>query len=131
MPRKRYSLAELLKSADATKRLNADLTWARESSPVGREDHLRDAFRAGLESGGPEPLDVAEIKANVRRSLAGAPSKFAKFSPDFLPIGRGDHDQAERDAAMDLDQTEARMAALRGRGYTISTTRCAPASSSI
>jgi antitoxin VapB len=34
----------------------------------------------------------------VRRSLAGVLEKFAKFSPDFMADGRGDHDQAARDA---------------------------------
>jgi len=34
----------------------------------------------------------------VRRSLAGVLAKFAKFSPNFLTAGRGDHDQADRDA---------------------------------
>lgn len=33
----------------------------------------------------------------ARRSLAGVLAKFAKFSPDFMSAGRGDHDQAERD----------------------------------
>ena len=33
----------------------------------------------------------------ARRSLAGVLAKFAKFSPDFLANGRGDHDQAERE----------------------------------
>ena len=34
----------------------------------------------------------------ARRSLAGVLAKFAKFSPDFMANGRGDHDQAEREA---------------------------------
>ena len=34
----------------------------------------------------------------VRRSLAGVLAKFAQFAPDFMADGRGDHDQAERDA---------------------------------
>ena len=33
----------------------------------------------------------------ARRSLAGVLAKFAKFSPDFMANGRGDHDQAERE----------------------------------
>lgn len=33
----------------------------------------------------------------ARRSLAGVLEKFAKFSPDFMAEGRGDHDQAARD----------------------------------
>ena len=34
----------------------------------------------------------------VRRSLSGVLSKFARFSPDFMAEGRGDQEQAERDA---------------------------------
>ena len=34
----------------------------------------------------------------VRRSLSGVLKKFAKFSPDFMAEGRGDHEQAEREA---------------------------------
>lgn len=34
----------------------------------------------------------------ARRSLAGVMAKFARFSPDFMADGRGDHEQAERDA---------------------------------
>jgi antitoxin VapB len=34
----------------------------------------------------------------VRRSLSGVLAKFANFSPGFMAGGRGDHDQAERDA---------------------------------
>ena len=34
----------------------------------------------------------------VRRSLSGVLKKFAKFSPDFMAGGRGDHEQAEREA---------------------------------
>ena len=34
----------------------------------------------------------------ARRSLAGVLKKFAKFSPDFMAEGRGDHEQAEREA---------------------------------
>ncbi len=33
----------------------------------------------------------------VRRSLAGVLEKFARFSPDFMTEGRGDHEQAERE----------------------------------
>jgi antitoxin VapB len=40
-----------------------------------------------------------EIKIRpVRRPLAGVLKKFAKFSPDFMAEGRGDQEQAERDA---------------------------------
>lgn len=34
----------------------------------------------------------------ARRSLAGVLTKFAQFSPDFMAEGRGDQEQAERDA---------------------------------
>jgi antitoxin VapB len=33
----------------------------------------------------------------ARRSLSGVLSKFARFSPDFMSKGRGDHQQAGRD----------------------------------
>jgi antitoxin ChpS len=36
-PRKRYSLAELLKGSAAMKRLQADVAWAQDGDPVGRE----------------------------------------------------------------------------------------------
>lgn len=34
----------------------------------------------------------------ARRSLNGVLGKFARFSPDFMAEGRGDQEQAERDA---------------------------------
>jgi antitoxin VapB len=34
----------------------------------------------------------------ARHSLSGAMMKFARFSPDFMVEGRGDHEQAERDS---------------------------------
>lgn len=34
----------------------------------------------------------------ARRSLAGVMAKFARFSPEFMAEGRGEHEQAERDA---------------------------------
>ena len=34
----------------------------------------------------------------ARRSLSGVLNKFARFSPEFMADGRGDHEQAERDA---------------------------------
>ncbi len=33
----------------------------------------------------------------ARRSLAGVLDKFARFSPEFMAEGRGDHEQAERE----------------------------------
>lgn len=35
--KRRYSLAELLKGAEALKQLNADLAWACDGEPTGRE----------------------------------------------------------------------------------------------
>ena len=34
----------------------------------------------------------------ARRSLSGVLAKFARFSPDFMAEGRGDQEEAERDA---------------------------------
>jgi antitoxin VapB len=34
----------------------------------------------------------------ARRSLSGVLTKFAQFSPSFMSEGRGDQEQAERDA---------------------------------
>ena len=33
----------------------------------------------------------------ARKSLAGLMERFARFSPDFMANGRGEHDQNERD----------------------------------
>ncbi|WP_206950616.1 type II toxin-antitoxin system VapB family antitoxin [Trinickia acidisoli] len=33
----------------------------------------------------------------ARRPLTGVLKKFAKFGPDFMAEGRGDHEQAERE----------------------------------
>ncbi len=33
----------------------------------------------------------------VRKPLTGVLKKFAKFGPDFMAEGRGDHEQAERE----------------------------------
>lgn len=33
----------------------------------------------------------------ARRSLTGVLKKFAKFGPDFMSKGRGEHEQAERE----------------------------------
>lgn len=41
----------------------------------------------------------AELRIRpARRPLSGVLAKFARFSPDFLAEGRGDQEQAERDA---------------------------------
>ncbi|MDD5297210.1 MAG: type II toxin-antitoxin system VapB family antitoxin [Rhodocyclaceae bacterium] len=34
----------------------------------------------------------------TRRSLSGVLAKFARFSPDFMAEGRGEQEQAEREA---------------------------------
>jgi antitoxin VapB len=33
----------------------------------------------------------------MKRPLAGVLKKFAKFGPDFMAEGRGDHEQADRE----------------------------------
>jgi antitoxin VapB len=48
-------------------------------------------------------LEIERVGAELRirparRSLSGVLSKFAKFSPEFMADGRGDQDQAEREA---------------------------------
>jgi antitoxin VapB len=62
-------------------RIPADLAYSQtdievEIERVGDELHIR-------------PL---------RRSLAGVLDRFARFDPSFMTEGRGDHEQAERDA---------------------------------
>jgi antitoxin VapB len=47
-------------------------------------------------------LEIERVGAELRirparRSLAGVLKKFAKFAPDFMAEGRGDHKQAERE----------------------------------
>lgn len=47
-------------------------------------------------------LEIERIGDEIRirpanRSLSGVLAKFAKFSPDFMSDGRGEHEQAERD----------------------------------
>ncbi|MBK9446962.1 MAG: AbrB/MazE/SpoVT family DNA-binding domain-containing protein [Betaproteobacteria bacterium] len=43
--------------------------------------------------------DGDEIRIRpARRSLSGVLAKFASFSPSFMDDGRGDQEQAERDA---------------------------------
>lgn len=42
--------------------------------------------------------DGDEIRIRpARQSLSGVLSKFARFSPEFMAEGRGDHEQDERD----------------------------------
>jgi antitoxin VapB len=47
-------------------------------------------------------LEIERVGAELRirparRSLVGVLKKFAKFAPDFMAEGRGDHKQAERE----------------------------------
>ena len=76
--------------------------------------HTTRAFKNGNSQAVRIPADIAyermdmeleierdgdEIRIRpARRSLLGVLSKFAKFSPDFMAEGRGDQEQAERDA---------------------------------
>ena len=76
--------------------------------------HATKAFRNGNSQAVRIPADLAFESTDVeleiervgdelrirpaRRSLSGVLKKFAKFSPDFMAEGRGDHEQAEREA---------------------------------
>lgn len=76
--------------------------------------HTTRVFKNGNSQAVRIPMDMAyermdmelEIERNgdeirirpARRSLAGVLSKFARFSRDFLAEGRGDQEQAARDA---------------------------------
>ena len=76
--------------------------------------HTTRAFKNGNSQAVRIPADIAyermdmdlEIERNgdeirirpARRSLSGVLTKFARFSPDFMAKGRGDQQQAERDA---------------------------------
>jgi len=76
--------------------------------------HATRAFRNGNSQAVRIPADLAYEDAGIdleierqgdelrirpaRRSLAGVLARFARFSPDFMAEGRGDQQQAERDA---------------------------------
>lgn len=76
--------------------------------------HTTRAFKNGNSQAVRIPADIAyermdmdleierdgdEIRIRpARRSLSGVLTKFASFSPDFMAEGRGDQEQAERDA---------------------------------
>jgi antitoxin VapB len=76
--------------------------------------HTTRAFRNGNSQAVRIPADLAFERTDMeleiervgtelrirpaRRSLLGVLSKFAKFSPEFMADGRGDQDQAEREA---------------------------------
>ncbi|MBD5803190.1 type II toxin-antitoxin system VapB family antitoxin [Aromatoleum toluolicum] len=76
--------------------------------------HTTRAFKNGNSQAVRIPSDLAYERTDIeleiervgdelrirpaRRSLAGVMAKFARFSPDFMAEGRGDQEQAERDA---------------------------------
>jgi len=76
--------------------------------------HTTRAFRNGNSQAVRIPADIAYERTDMdleierdgdeirirpaRRSLSGVLTKFASFSPDFMAEGRGDQEQAERDA---------------------------------
>ena len=76
--------------------------------------HTTRAFKNGNSQAVRIPADLAYERTDIeleiervgdelrirpaRRSLAGVMAKFARFSADFMTEGRGDQEQAERDA---------------------------------
>ena len=76
--------------------------------------HTTKAFRNGNSQAVRIPADLAYERTDIeleiervgaelrirpaRRSLSGVLTKFANFSADFMAEGRGEHEQAERDA---------------------------------
>lgn len=76
--------------------------------------HTTRAFKNGNSQAVRIPADLAYERTDIeleieregdelrirpaRRSLAGVLTKFARFSPTFMAEGRGDQEQAERDA---------------------------------
>lgn len=76
--------------------------------------HTTRAFKNGNSQAVRIPADLAYERTDIeleverigdelrirpaRRSLAGVLSKFARFSPEFMAKGRGDQEQADRDA---------------------------------
>ena len=76
--------------------------------------HTTRAFKNGNSQAVRIPADLAYKRTDIeleierqgdeirirpaRRSLSGVLVKFARFSPDFLAEGRGDHRQTERNA---------------------------------
>jgi antitoxin VapB len=76
--------------------------------------HTTKAFKNGNSQAVRIPADLAYERLDVeleiervgdelrirpaRRPLTGVLKKFAKFGPDFLAEGRGEHEQAEREA---------------------------------
>ncbi len=76
--------------------------------------HATRAFKNGNSQAVRIPADIAYERTDMdleierkgdeirirpaRRTLSGVLGKFAGFSPDFMVEGRGDQEQAERDA---------------------------------
>ena len=76
--------------------------------------HTTRAFKNGNSQAVRIPADLAYERTDIdlqiervgdeirihpaRRSLAGVLTKFAQFTPDFMAQGRGDQEQAQRDA---------------------------------
>lgn len=76
--------------------------------------HTTKAFRNGNSQAVRIPAELAFERTDIdleiervgvelrirpaRRSLSGVLAKFARFSPDFMDEGRGDHGQTEREA---------------------------------
>lgn len=76
--------------------------------------HTTRAFKNGNSQAVRIPVDLAFERTDIdleiervgselrirpaRRSLSGVLTKFAQFSPDFMADGRGDQEQADRDA---------------------------------
>jgi len=76
--------------------------------------HTTKAFRNGNSQAVRIPAELAFERTDIdleiervgvelrirpaRRSLSGVLAKFARFSPDFMDEGRGDHEQTEREA---------------------------------
>lgn len=76
--------------------------------------HTTRAFKNGNSQAVRIPVDLAFERTDIdleiervgnelrirpaRRSLSGVLTKFARFSPDFMADGRGDQEQADRDA---------------------------------
>lgn len=76
--------------------------------------HITRAFKNGNSQAVRIPADLAYERADIdleieregdeirirpaRRSLSGVLEKFARFSPEFMAKGRGNQEQAERDA---------------------------------
>ncbi len=75
--------------------------------------HITRAFKNGNSQAVGIPADLAYERTDIeleiertgdeicirpaRRSLAGVLAKCARFSPEFLAEGRGEHEQSERD----------------------------------